>query len=1576
MSYCGSWGWGWGSRYGNYWGRSHYHHRRYDKVDARNDTVTVDEDGSATINVLDNDTSRKGKALHVEQFAGVWAGRTTTVESSDGRSATVTLNRDGTLTVEPGDDFNDLNAGETDTVTIWYKVSNGRGKSDWAKVTITVEGENEEVVIELTNDAVSTGEAEDVTINVLDNDSGAEAVTSVSFGGETFEIGQSFTVTSADGRTGTVTVEADGTLTFTGDGNFEDLNDGETDTVTVTYTVGGEGTPARVIDFEGLSRGEVVSDQFDGVTITAQRRWQGENSPNDAMIFDSNNPTGGDWDLRTSTQDNILIISENNNSWNPDDNRYGGTITFDFDEAENVDALTFIDTERAATVRLTQEDGNVVTLHGPVTANGGVATLSIGVTSVVLMEVILAGSGAIDDLELGAKAGDAQTAEVVITIEGEGSPLAIEDDAFNLFENDSLNGNILDNDIAEGDLIVSSFSGLAAGETAEVTSADGRTGFITVGEDGSISFTADGDFETLAVGDSDTITFSYTAATVGGTGENLIINGDFESNPLNNSGWTAVESIQGWSSPVGHVEIQESNFGTGNTQGNAVVELDAHFNSTIEQTVSVTDAGTYTLSVDYATRGSNFGTNGFDVIVNGEVVSAVRPTQTGFQTESVEVELAAGDAVIQFRAAGTSDSFGTVIDNVELRSTTTSEDVGNATVTIVVDGVNDGPVAADDTASGTEADDGSFAAVTGNVLTNDSDVDLGDVLSVVSADGVAAGQVINVTSDVNGFAGTAVIDADGSLTVTPGADFAALNNGESDTITITYVIEDGNGGTDEAEVVVTINGAGEAFEIVDDSANVLENETLTDNVLDNDNANEGLQVYSFAGVDAGETVTVVSAGGGSGSVTLNEDGSLTFTADGDFESLAAGDTDTVTFTYAAGTGTPRGENLIENGDFESNPLANTGSTIVDAIDSWEATVGNVEVQESDHGSGSAEGNAVVELDANFNSTIAQTVSIAEAGDYVFSLDYAMTGSDAATNGLGVRINGVEVATEFPTTAGFQTLEVNVALAAGDAQIEIFALGDSDGVGTVIDNVALQTAGVAGQQGSAEVTIVVDGVNDGPVALDDADSTNENIDGTISDVVGNVLTNDSDVDAGDLLTVTAVNGVAGNVGQLLNVTSDQGGFAATAVIGADGTITVSPSDEFAALGGGQADTITLTYEVSDGNGGVDEAEVVITVNGADNGVAVNDDAVSVFENSAEFINVLANDTGGQGFAVESVEGNPAGQSFLATTVGGRELQVILLPNGTLTVAANEQFDSLAFGELDTVRLAYTAGDNSGSSAEAFVDVTIIGVNDDIRVFVDEDEPIEVNQGGVGSGQVFIVDANGERGNVDIDGDAASFSIVSQGAFVTATIDEATGEFTFTNEAFGFVGEDSFQFGASDGLSFDSGTVRVEVINVGNAPTFDAAASDLAVDASALGGFLIASGTLTAFDADDFDFTADGTQFPDDILDVEVRQGFTIEMGAGGDEEIAGLVEEIFGELADGAFFIGGVDAVTREADFNFSLDAEEFVGVILDEGLGALELAGISFDLTYTVDINDQTGRDGFTDVTISVGTEDILGLLA
>jgi VCBS repeat-containing protein len=104
----------------------------------------------------------------------------------------------------------------------------------------------------------------------------------------------------------------------------------------------------------------------------------------------------------------------------------------------------------------------------------------------------------------------------------------------------------------------------------------------------------------------------------------------------------------------------------------------------------------------------------------------------------------------------------------------------------------------------------------------------------------------------------------------------------------------------------------------------------------------------------------------------------------------------------------------------------------------------------------------------------------------------------------------------------------------------------------------------GNEATGTATVAVLPVNDAPVAADDVASTPEDTLVTI-----NVLGNDTDVD-GDLLTVTVATAANGTV-----------------VINPDGTLDYTPNPDF------NGDD-TITYTVSDGNGGTSTADVAVTV----------------------------------------------------------------------------------------------------------------------------------------------------------------------------------------------------------------------------------------------------------------------------------------------------------------------------------------------------------------------------------------------
>ncbi len=170
--------------------------------------------------------------------------------------------------------------------------------------------------------------------------------------------------------------------------------------VRVTETTEGEPADETCEGFDGAASGDTAALQFDGFSVTAQRAGDDATSENDAMIFDTANPTGGDSDLAYDDQGNAIIISEDNDASDADDNAGGGTITFDFDVPSDVVSLNVLDVEEdGGSIDLFDADGELLdSVAIPGVGDNSLQTIDIAVDGVSSMQVNLAGSGAVDDL--------------------------------------------------------------------------------------------------------------------------------------------------------------------------------------------------------------------------------------------------------------------------------------------------------------------------------------------------------------------------------------------------------------------------------------------------------------------------------------------------------------------------------------------------------------------------------------------------------------------------------------------------------------------------------------------------------------------------------------------------------------------------------------------------------------------------------------------------------------------------------------------------------------------------------------------------------------------------------------------------------------------------------------------------------------------------------------------------------------------------------------------------------------------------------------------------------------------------
>lgn len=742
-----------------------------------------------------------------------------------------------------------------------------------------------------------------------------------------------------------------------------------------------------------------------------------------------------------------------------------------------------------------------------------------------------------------------------VTVEN-APPVAV-DDSYVTDENTTVQGNVLDNDSdPDGDDIsVISVEGGVVGESFSVTTDKGYTGQVTLNADGSFTFDPDENFKALAQGEQDSFTLDYTIAddpsatvkhnllfvldisnsTVGAGGGNNIfdgtgvgdVNGDGLADTVLDAEIAGViaavnsliaDGVNPADIDIGIVTFSgiASGFANVNAETLGTFALDS---SNLMTTLMGIQSGGWTnyeaglqqAEAWFASQDGDGAKNKLMFLSDGRPIVGHDGSNYITQTNANygdEVSRIAGNYNADIYAIGVGansdldylndlDNTGgaeRVLDttslNAVLENAVASPGESTASITVTINGLNEGPDAVNDAVT---IDEDETAAI--NILSNDSDPD-GDAILITQAGGVAVGEVINVTT-VGDRSGTVTVASDGSLTFTPGAEFASMNDGDTDSFQISYTITDGQF-TDTATVTVTVNGKGHPIDAIDDAYSVGEQEDVAANILDNDIPNDGsVSVTAVAQVansntaggsfNVGDSVVVTTEGGRAGTVTVEADGTFSFDGGDNFVDMMDGDTDSFQLTYTISDGTAQlGENLIINGTFEDHGALTRGSgqnrwDVFDSITGWDTPVHQLEIQQGTHGGTPVNSttNSVLELDSHdvtdTNATISQTVEVAEAGTFRLSFDYSprQLGSEiGSTSGVNVIVNGVVIATLASDELGYQNYEFDVEFNAGSNMIGFAGVGTDDTYGALLDNVELR--GVTTISDTATVTVVVNG----------------------------------------------------------------------------------------------------------------------------------------------------------------------------------------------------------------------------------------------------------------------------------------------------------------------------------------------------------------------------------------------------------------------------------------------------------------------------------------------------------------------
>ena len=794
------------------------------------------------------------------------------------------------------------------------------------------------------------------------------------------------------------------------------------------------------------------------------------------------------------------------------------------------------------------------------------------------------------------------------------------------------------------------------------------------------------------------------------------------------------------------------------------VPVAANDTASVNENVGTT-AGTTSVTINLTNNDTDIEDASLQVVAISDIsIGSVVNNKNGTVTYSVD-----------------GDYNGTATFNYTVMDSGGATDTASVTVTIVAQ--NDPPRAVND--SRTIVEDNS---VTIAVLTNDSDVE-GDTLSITDAYGSSHG-----TTEVSGT----------DIIYTPDENYYGSDS-------FWYDISDGNGGTASARVNITITPVNDAPGIVKyepttgewtmdedttESFNFLvsDPETATGNLIitiDSKDKNiiQNTGIVLTTNAEGYKIITVTPQENQYGTVPVEfrvTDGALTTTVTWNITIAPVNDAPVIDAPAVTTTEDMPVSSSVTAEDAENDALTFTP------------------------GMAPSHGSVVINTDGTYTYTPAANYS----GEDSFGV-YVSDGEDLDYGIVNVTVTPVNDKPDAVSDTG-ETSEdtpVTIPVLGNDTDADT-SYGDTlviSSVGTPAHGTAeIAEGGITytpaenfngtdvftyivrdsdGETDLTTVTVTVGQVNDDPVAVIDEVTTNEDTSATID-----VLANDTDVDTSATL----------NLGELHlrsqfsislddNPDPSHGGISVV-----DGKIVYVPNANWFGED-------TFTYWILDGHGGKDEGTVTVTVN------SVND--LPVFDtNPANMALTEDLENGSSSFAVSDVE--TAGVDLNVTVESSSNTALVAVSDVTITKDGDGN-RTVTVNPRDnkngTANIKLRVTDADGGYAEYTFTVTVAAVND---VPAAQNDTASTNENTAVTINVLAND-DVDLGN---EGDTLTLLTVSSATYGTVAI--VNNKAVYTPDANRTVTEsytDTFTYTMQDASEATSGaTVTVTVTPVNDAP----------------------------------------------------------------------------------------------------------------------------------------------------------------
>ncbi|MBB2713121.1 cadherin-like domain-containing protein [Rhizobium sophoriradicis] len=766
----------------------------------------------------------------------------------------------------------------------------------------------------------------------------------------------------------------------------------------------------------------------------------------------------------------------------------------------------------------------------------------------------------------------------------------------------------------------------------------------------------------------------------------------------------------------------------------------------------------------------------------------------------------------QLSVAGLTADHGALIDNnngtwtftpdanyngpVSLSYSVTDGNGGNvpATQSFTLDAVNDAPVLSGNATTlvaGTE--DTPYTFSTADLLAGFTDVD-GDQLSVA---GLTAEH------------GALVDNNDGTWTFTPDANY----NGP---VSLSYSVSDGNGGSVPASQSFTLAAVNDAPVLSGNAATLSAGTEDTPYTISSADLLAG-----FTDVD-GDQLSVASLTANHGALIDNNNGTWTFTPDANYNgpvSLSYYVTDgnggsvpaSQSFTLDAVNDAPvlSGNPATLAAGTEDTPYTFSSADLLAGFTDVDGDQLSVSGLTAEHGAlvDNNDGTWTFTPDANYNGPVSLSYSVSDGNggsvpaSQSFTLDAVndapVLSGNAATLAAGTEDTPYTISSA-DLLAGFTDVDGDQLSVASLTADHGALIDNNDGTWTFTPDanyngpVSLSYTVTDGNGGSvpASQSFTLDAVNDAPVLSGNAATLSVGTEDTAYTFSSaDLLAGFTDVD-GDQLSVSGL-------------TAEHGAL----VDNNDGSWTFTPDANYNG-------PVSLSYSVSDGNGGSVPASQSFTLDAVNDAPVLSGNAATLAAGTEDTPYTFSSADLLAGFT--DVDGDQLSVAGLTADHGA----LVDNNNGTWTFTPDANYNG-------PVSLSYTVTDGNGGSVPASQSFTLDAVND-APVLSGNAATLSV---GTEDTAYTFSSADLLAGFTDVDGDQLSVSGLT--ADHGALVDNNDGTWTFTPDA-NYNGPVSLSYSVSDGnggsvaasQSFALTAVNDAPVLSGNAATLAAGSEDTA------------------------------------------------------------------------------------------------------------------------------------------------------